>query len=139
IDGDLFIAAQTILINGTVKGSVFTASQNGSVNGNVDNNIYSAGATLKTQAKTDGNMFLAGQNITVEEESIIKKDVFIGGNDIYQHRIINEDVNSPSQSLAISGPIDGNLNYSSINEAELSNDASVMGQTNREKHQRKKP
>src|SRR5699024_10669762 len=106
IDGDLFIAAQTILIKGTVKGSVFTTSQNGSVNGNVDNNIYSAGATLKTQAKTDGNMFLAGQNITVEEESIIKKDVFIGGNDIYQNGIINGDLNSSSESLAISGTID---------------------------------
>src|SRR5699024_3457791 len=139
IDGDLFIAAQTILINGTVKGSVFTASQNGSVNGNVDNNIYSAGATLKTQAKTDGNMFLAGQNITVEEESIIKKDVLIGGNEIYKNRIINEEFNKSSETLAISGTIDGNLNYSSINEAELSNDASVMDQTNWEKVQRKKP
>lgn len=139
IDGDLFIAAQTILINGTVKGSVFTASQNGSVNGNVDNNIYSAGATLKTQAKTDGNIFLAGQNITIEEEAIIKKDVFIGGNDIYQNGVINGDLNSSSEALAISGTIDGDLNYSSTNEAELSNDASVMGDTNWEKVQPKKP
>src|SRR5699024_2652288 len=109
IDGDLFIADQTILFNGTVNASVFTASLHGSINGNVNNNIYSAGATLKTQAKTDGNMFLAGQNITVEEESIIKKDVFIGGNDIYQNGIINGDLNSSSESLAISGTIDGNL------------------------------
>src|SRR5699024_12095648 len=100
IDGDLFIAAQTILINGTVKGSVFTASQNGSVNGNVDNNIYSAGATLNTQAKTDGNMFLVGQNITVEEQAIIKKDIFIGGNDIYQIVVINMFLNSYNESLA---------------------------------------
>src|SRR5699024_12215567 len=103
IDGNLFIAEQKILINRTVKGSVFNASQNGSVNGNVDNNIYSAGATLKTQDKTDGNIFLAGQNITVEEEAIIKKDVFIGGNDIYQNGVINGDLNSSSEALAISG------------------------------------
>src|SRR5699024_3453504 len=90
-------------------------------------------------AKTDGNMFLAGQNITVEEESIIKKDVFIGGNDIYQNGIINGDLNSSSESLAISGTSDDNLNYSSINETELSNEASVMGKTNCEKVQRKKP
>ena len=139
VDGDLFVAAQTVVINGTVKGSIFTASQDVTVNGSVENNIYSAGATIKVHSKTDGSTFLAGQNIYVEKEATIEKDAFIGGANIYQNGVINGDLTSSSESLALSGTIAGDLNYRSTNEANLSNDARVLGDTNWKKIQPKPP
>ncbi|WP_034552066.1 polymer-forming cytoskeletal protein [Carnobacterium funditum] len=133
IEGDLFIAGQSATISGTVRGSVFFVGQDIIINGTVENTIYLAGATLKVQAQTNGSAFLAGQTIYLEEESVIKKDAFMGASTIYQNGTINGDLSSSSESISIRGKIGGDLNYSSQQKADFLNGSEVVGETTWEK------
>lgn len=145
IDGDLFVAGQNIKITGNVSGSIFIAGQDVSLSGTIENNIFGAGMNIDLKSKNDGSAFLAGNKVDIKEESIIKKDLFIGASQVFSRGEIGRNLLSSSDNISISGnvknnteldandiyieaaKIDGNLNYKSQNKATISKDSEIVG------------
>lgn len=147
IDGDLFVAGQNITVSGTVNGSLIIAAQEISIDGTVANNIYSAGSNLTLKSENKGSTFLAGDKITLEKQSKIERDLFTGGNQVFNHATVGGSFFSDANNASISGTIGknvkvtatdlyveageikGDLAYNSENEATISKDSKILGKT----------
>ncbi len=148
INGDLFVAGKNIYIKGKVNGSVFAAGQNIEIEGEIENNIYSAGSFLNLSSKNMGDVFLAGQNISISDQASIERDLFTGSSKIFsggnigrnffgsaENMIINgsvgknANISAGNLKLEDSAQINGDLYYRSDNQADISSESSIAGNT----------
>lgn len=155
IDGDLFVAGQSINISGNVSGSVFAAGQDINISGKINNSIYSAGGNLSVQSENNGSAFLAGQNIFIKNEAKIARDLFVGGAKITADGAVGGDLTASGDDISLMGTVgknanlegpllnlesaevNGDLNYKSENEANVSDNSTVVGKTDWQKINRK--
>lgn len=65
IEDDLFIAAETVVIDGTVEGDLFASGESITINGTVNGNLVAAGANITVNGSVDGSLVLAGREMVV--------------------------------------------------------------------------
>jgi cytoskeletal protein CcmA (bactofilin family) len=65
INDDLFISAESIVIDGTVNGNVFASAQDVTINGNINGNLLINGATATVNGDVNGSIAMSGQTLTV--------------------------------------------------------------------------
>ncbi len=128
IDDDLFIAHDTVEINGTVTGDVFAAGGvvkvNGSVegslvtgaqaiilNGTVDGSVYAGASTfeLEPQGVIGRNLYYGGFNLSTEEGSQIGRDLLVGAYQALLSGTIDRDVRAGVGALDVTGTVGGDV------------------------------
>ena len=152
IDGDVngttFAAGDNIEINGDIDGALFVAGDTVQINGEVTGNIYGAGKLIQMRGQNDGEIFFAGETINVEQDAAIGRDAFIAGMTITLQADIPRHFFGAGQTLSLNGTIGGNASvdgenlrlgdsasiegdfeYRSPNEADMSPGATVAGET----------
>ncbi|MFA5131594.1 MAG: polymer-forming cytoskeletal protein [Patescibacteria group bacterium] len=152
ISGDLIAAAETINVNGRVEGDIIAAAQTINVNGEVGGNIRVAGSSIDLNGSVARNVNAFGSNILLGTSSDIGWDAYVAGATIESRGNIagtlsgnagraliagkiGKDVNikisedSKSEGLIISPDttINGNVNYTAKNPAQVAGSASVSG------------
>ncbi|MGQ9491292.1 MAG: hypothetical protein ACUVS6_11445 [Anaerolineae bacterium] len=80
VNGDLFAAGRTVVINGKVAGNVLAAGSIVAVNGEVGYDVFAAGAavTLGPGARVGHNAYTAGAGVESQAGSQIGGSLFIG-------------------------------------------------------------
>jgi len=151
ISGDLIAVAQSIIINGRIEGDVIGAGQDITINGEVGGNIRAIGNDLTVNGVVARNITAFGANIILGPESRTGWDVYAAGNNLTIRGIIdgglsgrtnqalvtgkigkNIDLNlnggnSEKLSIASGAIVNGDINYTAENNADISADASIAG------------
>ena len=65
IDGDLFVAGTTIIIEGTVNGDVFAAGTTITISGTVNGSVNAAGTRIEIEGPIERGVRVAGQEIVI--------------------------------------------------------------------------
>jgi len=128
VNDDLYITAQTVVINGTVKGDVVAFASSVTVNGTVEGGLFAAGQDVIVNGTVQGDVRIAGAALLIGPNAIIGGDivsagasletrpgssvardaVFAGGQALLAGHVLRNSLIATG-GLELSGTIDGNL------------------------------
>lgn len=148
VKGDLYCAGQNIEVNGTIEGDVLCAGQEVRIGGTVQGDVRAAGQNVLVHGEIAQSATLAGQMITIE--GTIGRDMTATGQNVRIDGDIGRDLVAGAERAIILGSvgrnveanidtlalrdearIDGNLSYTSFNEVDTAQGATVTGMTER--------
>jgi hypothetical protein len=111
IKGDLIAFAQTITINGTVEGDLIAAGQAIIINGNVQDDARIAGAALFVgeTATIGSDLIGAGASLETRKGSTIGQDVVFVGGQVLLAGDIARNADISTGGLELRGTVGGNL------------------------------
>jgi cytoskeletal protein CcmA (bactofilin family) len=126
IKGDLIALGQTITVNGTVEGDVMAAGQAVIINGTVMDDVRIAGSALFVgeNAKIGGDVISAGGSLELRKGSSLGRDVvFAGGQALFAGDIVR-NVDFAGGGLELRGTIGGSVKAEVGNPDESNGGAS---------------
>ncbi len=154
ISGDLIAAAQTIIVNGQVEGDIIIAAQTINISGVVGGNIRAAGSSITLNSTVARNINLFASDISIGNQSRIGWDALLMATNIQMRGNINGGLSGGASQLLLAGKvgksvnveisdsylnqglivspetiINGDLNYTSNKQAQISEQATVSGKT----------
>ncbi len=131
IDDDLFIAAQRVVVNGTVNGDLWISTSDAQVDGTVDGSVFFAGRALRLGGNVTGSVYSAGATVTmgpaarvarnvyfagfalrVEAGAVVGRDVLAAGNQALVEGDVTRNLGFAGSALEISGSIGGDVQAS---------------------------
>lgn len=131
IDGDLFVAAGEVVVDGTIKGDLYAFANTVTVNGTVELDVLAAAQTIIINGTVGDHARLAGQAIVLGSNAKITRSALIGafsletqptstiGGDLlfggYQGLLagtVEQDVLAGANGLEIRGVVGGNVQAS---------------------------
>ena len=116
IKGDLIVVARAVAINGTVEGDLMGGAQVLTINGTVQDDVRVAGAalTLSDGAEVGGDVVAAGASLETQAESEIGGGLQFVGYQAFLVGVIEGSIRTSGYGLEIQGTIGGDV------EAEVS-------------------
>jgi cytoskeletal protein CcmA (bactofilin family) len=111
VKGDLVIFAETITINGTVEGDLMAAGKSIVINGTVTDDARIAGALLQVSktAVVGGDVIAGGASLETQKGSSVKGDLVVGSAQTLLDGNINGNVKAGTGALELNGEIGGNV------------------------------
>ena len=109
VEGDLYAASDTIVIDGTVEGDLVAAGGEIQVNGTVSGDLIAAGGTVTIAGTVEGDARLAGGQLTVSGD--VGEDLLVAGGQaaITASGSVGEDVIAAAGQLSIAGSVAGSV------------------------------
>ena len=129
VNGDLIVAGRTIMVNGIVNGSIIAAAETISINGETTRAVRIAGNNLIVNGKIGRYLLLAGRDFKMDSDAEVGGDVIFGTSSAYLDGLIKGDVKSGNEYLTISSTANilGKLVYASRREANIESGAQIGG------------
>lgn len=121
INGDLIVGANIIEIKGIINGDLIAGGNIITITGNVTDDVRIAGNTIILSGYVGSDFLSASNIINLNPESVINGDLVVGASDLTISGLIYGNVNSSVSSLIINqnASIHGNIQYSSEQEAVI--------------------
>lgn len=151
INGDVFCVGQNVNITGRVNGDVICAAQNIRISGNVKGDVRLAAQVINLAGKVESNATTASQALMLEEGGSVSGDFTLGAGTAQIMGNIGRDLVASTDSLVINSQIGrsvstesesvrlnekakiaGALTYTSQNDADVQQGASVKGGLNKQ-------
>ena len=148
IDGDLWAAGGTITVNGVITGSVMAVAETVKIGGEVDHAVRAVGQTVSIGGNVNGDLIVAGGEVNIASTAIIKGDLLLAAGNIridgliegdvkgYGGEVIigngikgNVDLKVESLTVLPAANIEGDLTYTSEEEADIQSGAQIAGAT----------
>lgn len=148
VEGTAFVIGEEVRVNGDINGSLFVLGQRIFISGEVSGNIYGAAETVIMNGQNDSEVFLAGESLVVEESAEVGRDLFAAGMRVRVEGAVPRHLFAAGETLLLANSIGGDaqvaaeqlilnnnaeiagdLSYDSPNEAQISEEATVAGQT----------
>ncbi len=109
VEGDLYAASDTIVIDGNVEGDLVAAGGDIQVNGTVSGDLLAAGGNVTVAGTVEGDARLAGGQLTVSGE--VGEDLLVAGGQatITASGSVGEDVIAAAGQLTIAGSVAGSV------------------------------
>jgi cytoskeletal protein CcmA (bactofilin family) len=79
IDDDLYLAGETVTIDGTVKGDAVLAGKQVTVNGNVEGDLIAAGQVITLNGTVRDDVRIAGQVLILDNKARVGDDLIAAG------------------------------------------------------------
>jgi len=133
IKGDLIVFAQSITINGTVEGDLIAAGQAVVINGTVtdDARIAGAGLQLGSGASIGGDLVAGGASLEAKSGSRVDGELVAGAGQALLAGLVAKDVLVGTSALELRGEFAGDMQaYVDITEGTESNPPMNMYMTN---------
>jgi len=129
INGDLIAAGQNIMVNGIVNGSIIAAAETININGEITRAVRIAGNNLFVNGKIGNYLLLAGRDFKMDSSAEVGGDVIFGTYSTYLDGFIQGDVKSGNEYLTIASTANilGKLVYTSRREANIESGAQIGG------------
>ena len=150
VNGDIFGVGTTITINGIVNGGVSIAGQTLTVNGRITHGARLAGTNINVNGNIDGDLLAAGTTVNVASTAKIGGDLVVGAGTVRVDGLVEGyikgaagevtltngvggDIELKVDNLTVASManIQGNLTYTSDNEANIQSGAQIAGTTTR--------
>ena len=103
IDGSVYIAGNSVTVDGTIKGDLYCAGQSVTITGTVDGDIICAGQSVEISGKAGGSMRLAGQLVRLRGESGGSVSVFAQSLETENTTKIGKDLNGAVTTARLAG------------------------------------
>ncbi len=158
VNGDLWAFGSTITVNGDVNGSIVAIGQTVNVNGNVGHAVRLVGQTINISGNVSGDLIVFGSEANIASKvkiggdmlfsagnvrlnGPVEKDVKGSGSEVIVANVVGGDVELKVKNLTLtsSANVQGNLTYTSENEADIQSGAKVEGKTTHNMPEVKKP
>ncbi len=156
VNGDLVAAGQSVVIAGTVTGDVIAAANTVTISGRVGGTLRAAAVTVTLAGDVARDAVIGSGNLTLAPNASIGRDlllgvgqgtiggrvartIVLGGGTINLAGQVGGDVRGEvgTLSLAPGATVDGALRYTSDNEAQIAQGATVRGGVERTAPQRR--
>ena len=146
INGDLWAAGSTVTVNGVVNGSVMAAGRIVNINGDVGHAVRAAGETIIINSDVGGDVVVGCSQVSIASTAKIGGDLLFGagiasidglvegdikgsGSEVTISNGVKGDIDLKVESLTIlpTANIQGNLTYTSEEEADIQSGAQIAG------------
>ncbi|NJM70717.1 MAG: hypothetical protein HC862_11075 [Scytonema sp. RU_4_4] len=120
IDDDLYLAGETLTIDGTVKGDAVLAGKQITINGTIDGDLIAAGQTVVINGAVNDDVRVAGQVLTLDSKAKVKDDLIAAGASLENKAgsSIGGDVNFFGAQALLAGTVSQNV-LGAMNSLEL--------------------
>lgn len=148
--GDVYCAGQNVTVSGKIHGDVICAGQNVNVSGVVDGDVRLAGQAVRLGAMVAGNASIGGQSFDLESEGKVGqdalvgsntatfngpvgRDIIVGGSTVTIASTVGRNIKAGTEQLHLnnSAKVAGDIAYTSNNELQKDNGATVNGKVER--------
>ena len=121
INGDVFAGGSVVKVNGTINGSLAVGAQTVQVNGKVTGSVYTGSGTLTlgNDAEVGRNLYYGGFNLTTADGSYINRDLLVAGYQALLSGEVGRDVRAAAGALEINGVV-GNDVFAEVGGTESS-------------------
>jgi hypothetical protein len=143
IDDDLYIAGGNIEVMGAVLGDLTAAGGNLYAKGKISQDVQLAGGHLRIEGQigddlraaggmlyvngiVNGDAFLAGGHVTVGPEAVLKRGVWIAGNEVRILGSMDGEVRIAANTVTVNGIISNKL-YIHANQVIIGEKAAITG------------
>lgn len=143
IDDDLYVFAQEVDIQGTVRGDVVAIARKVTLQGNVEGDVFSAAAETVAKGQVGGSLrsatgdlqlgasvgkdaLLAGNQMRLLPEANIPGDLLIAGNSVDLRTPVGGDARAAAQTLTLGAPVRGTLS-AEVGTLNFAEGASIGG------------
>ena len=111
IQGDLVAAAETIIINGEVEGDLIAAAQNVIINGSIadDTRVFSAAMLVAPEATLGDDLLYAGASLETKAGSMVEGDLLVGAAQALVAGDTGEDLFVGVSAFELSGRVGGDV------------------------------
>ncbi len=113
IDDDLFIAANRVEVNGTVKGDLIAVGSEVIINGKVEGSLVVAGYALSVNGGVSGSIYGAGYSLDIKPDAKVGRNLYFGG-----FSLITDSGSTIGRGLYTS-------NYQTLHEGQVQDDMLV--------------
>ena len=112
IKGDLYVGAQTVTINGTVEGDLVAFAQSVVINGTVGDDLRSGAAAIQLgpDAQVGDDLLFGGASLETKEGSFVSGDLLVGGAQVLVTGDVEGDLSVGTAAFELNGNVGGNLN-----------------------------
>ena len=112
IKGDLYVGAQTVTINGTVEGDLVAFAQSVVINGTVGDDLRSSAAAIQLgpDAKIGDDLLFGGASLETQSGSLVSGDLLVGGAQVLVTGDVEGDLTVGTSAFELNGKVGGNLN-----------------------------
>ena len=121
IAGDLIAFAKNITINGRLEGDLIALAQNITINGEINGNVRSISNTATINGSIARNVNFVGNNLNIERTAQINWDLLTGALKTNIKGVIKGNVYGNSETVSLSGKIGKNFNFSNYSNAQVIN------------------
>ncbi|MEW5828490.1 MAG: hypothetical protein AB1846_06325 [Chloroflexota bacterium] len=121
VKGDLVVGAQTVIINGTVEGDLIVGAQAIQINGTVtdDARVFGQAAQLGPEAVIGDDLIFGGASLEVQEGSRVGGDVVTGAGQALLAGNVDGNVLAGAGGLELRGAFGGDV-YAYVDQTEES-------------------
>ena len=142
IEGDLYIFADTIRVNGVVTGDLIAAgrvirvtgqvgganlaAEDVEVSGQVDRSLRVAGADIDVEGTVGGDVLAASGKLRLFPNATVGEDMLIGGGEVTVDGAVGGDIRGSADELTVSNTVGGRLDVE-VETLTLTGTARVAG------------
>ena len=146
VKGDVIAIGIDITIDGDIDGDIKVLGEEITIKGNIGDDLSVAGSDIEIDGLDPDNAMVFGSDIKIGKDTNIKRDLLIIGTTINVEGMINKDarlygnditlsgdiggnatVKSESLTILPSSTIEGDLNYTGPEEADINDIGSIKG------------
>jgi hypothetical protein len=127
VHGDVYCAGQNVDITGTVEGDVICAGQIVNVSGIVQGDVRVAGQTVTVAGQVAHGLTAFGQSVTLTGNATVGSDATIFGSTLQLGGKIGRDATIGGESVTLAGTVARNVEVSGVNSLALASGARVGG------------
>ena len=109
INGDLWAAGNAITINGIVNGSVMAAGRTVNINGDVGHAVRAAGETIIINGDVSGDVIVGCSQVNIASTAKIGGDLLFGAGIARIDGLIEGDIKGGGSEVTISNGVKGNI------------------------------
>jgi len=126
INGDLWAAGREITINGTVNGGIVAAAETINVNGDVAHAVRLVGSTVSINGVVNGDLIVFVGNANVASTAEIGGDLLVGAGSLRINGPIKGDVRGGASDITITSSVGGDTELA-VERLTIASTASIQG------------
>ena len=149
VSGDVIAFGRRVEVGGTIGGSVLTGAESVEISGNVGQSARVGVRSVEVTGSVGGDLLAGAQSVLLSEQSVIGRDLLLGAQEVEINGQVR-NVKGGARSLTINGSvkgdvevdvenltlgrgarIEGDLIYTSQDEARVRPGGTVLGRTER--------
>lgn len=127
IEDDLIVGGGTVVVSGDVLGDVMVGAGTVNISGSVADDVRAAGGLVSVDGEVGGDVVSSGGTVNFGSESTIGGDLVAAGGTVRSAGLVTGRAKISAGDLSISGTINGNVEAVTENAPRLSSTAKIGG------------
>lgn len=109
INGDLVAAGSDVTIDGTVTGSVWVVGGTVTINGTVGHSLRIGAGNVTVNGKVAGDVLAGAGQLTVGKGAEIGRDLVVGAGSLTQNALVGRNLKFAADQITVAGTVKGSV------------------------------